>query len=237
VVALAAAAVAVAAGCLPAPASTEGRSIADLYGIFIAGGVVVAGIVWVLATWALIRYRRRNDELPTQTAGSIPIEAIWTATPLVTVLVLFVLTLGTLNVVDATDPSAVQLNVTAFRWGWQVSYPSNGRTVSSVTGQAATIVVPTDRRIQVNLSSADVNHAFFVPAFLFKKDAIPGRPTSFEISVPNAGTYPGACAEYCGIGHDAMPFTIVAVSGSAFDAWLATGQLPGDRATPAASPP
>jgi cytochrome c oxidase subunit 2 len=218
------------AGCLPQPASTQGASIASLYQVFIAGGVVVTAIVWGLATWALIRYRRRGDELPTQVRGNVPIEAIWTLTPLVAVLGLFALTLGSLQVVDANDPSAVQLDVTAFRWGWQVTYPSNGRTVSSLTGGSVAIVVPTDRRIQISLSSADVNHAFFVPAFLFKKDAIPGRPTSFEIDVPNAGTYPGACAEYCGIGHDAMPFTIVAVSGSTFDAWLATGHLAGEGA-------
>lgn len=216
------------AGCLPRAASTQGQSIASLYEVFVIGGVIVAAIVWGLATWALIRYRRRNEDLPPQVGGNVPIEAIWTLTPLVTVLVLFVLTLGTLQAVDATDPNAVHLDVTAYRWGWQVSYPdAGGRTTSSIAGQGATIVVPTNRRVEIRLSSADVDHAFFVPAFLFKKDAIPGRPTTFDITVPNAGSYPGACAEYCGIGHDAMPFTIVAVAGSDFDTWLASGQLPG----------
>jgi cytochrome c oxidase subunit II len=214
------------AGCLPATGTTEGKSIADLYGVFILGGIVVAGIVWGLATWALIRYRRRGEELPVQTRGNIPVEAIWTLTPLVTVLGLFVLTLETLNTVTATDPGAVQVQVTAFRWGWQATYPETGRTVVGINGQPADLVLPTNERVEIRLSSLDVIHAFFVPAFLFKKDAIPGRPTTFDITIPNAGSYPGACAEYCGIGHDAMPFIVQAVPRPAFESWLAGGSLP-----------
>jgi cytochrome c oxidase subunit 2 len=221
-----------AAGCLPAAASTQGQSISDLYGVFIAGGVVVAGIVWVLSTWALIRYRHRGEDLPTQTRGNVPIEALWTLTPLVTVLGLFVLTLGTLNTVDATDPGAVQLQVTAFRWGWQATYPATGRVVVGVNGQPADLVVPTNQRIEIQLSSLDVVHAFFVPAFLFKRDAIPGRPSTFDITIQNAGSYPGACAEYCGIGHDAMPFIVQAVSPAEFQAWLAGGPTPSAGASP-----
>lgn len=230
-VSLAAVAVA-AAGCLPAAGSTEGQSIADLYGVFIAGGIVVAGIVWILATWALIRYRRRGDELPVQTRNNIPIEAIWTLTPIVTVIGLFVLTLATLNTVTASDPGAVQVDVTAFRWGWQATYPATGRTVIGVGGQPADLVVPTNERIEIRLSSLDVVHSFFVPAFLFKRDAIPGRPSTFEITIPNPGSYPGACAEYCGIGHDAMPFIVQAVSSSEFESWLAGGPTPSAGSSP-----
>ena len=66
-----------------------------------------------------------------------------------------------------------------------------------------------------------MNHAFYVPAFLFKRDAIPGSPTAFDLQVSAPGVYPGACAEFCGIGHAQMPFTIRGVDQATFDAWLA----------------
>jgi cytochrome c oxidase subunit 2 len=225
----------VIAGCMPAAASLEGQAIDDLYGVFLAGGVVVAAIVWGLATWVLLRYRRRGrEDLPAQTRGNNAIEAIWTLTPLVTVLGLFILTVGTLNTVTAADPQPARIQVTAFRWGWQAVYPDTGRTVVAVLGQPANLVMPVDEPIEIQLSAIDVNHAFFVPAFLFKKDAIPGRPTTFQIRIANPGSYPGACAEYCGIGHDAMPFVITAVRAADFQAWLRGGALP---SAPAASSP
>jgi cytochrome c oxidase subunit 2 len=223
------------AGCMPAAASREGQAIDDLYRVFLAGGVVVAVIVWGLATWVLLRYRRRGrEELPVQTRGNNPIEAIWTITPLITVLGLFVLTVGTLNTVSASDPTPVRIQVTAFRWGWQAVYPDSGRTVAAANGQPADLVMPVDQPIEIQLSAVDVNHAFFVPAFLFKKDAIPGRPTTFQIRIAHPGSYPGACAEYCGIGHDSMPFVITAVAAGDFQTWLGGGALPSQPPAPPA---
>jgi heme/copper-type cytochrome/quinol oxidase subunit 2 len=95
-----------AAGCLPTPAPEQGREISDLYAVFLAGGIVVGALVWVLATWAIVRYRRRDDSLPRQTHGNLRVEAIWTAIPLVTVLVLFGLTVRTQMAVDAVKEVA-----------------------------------------------------------------------------------------------------------------------------------
>lgn len=204
--------------------TTQGHAISGLFLVFTAAGVVVGLIVWSLTTWALLRYRRRDGGgLPTQTRGNVPIEAIWTLLPLITVVVLFVLTLGTLDIVDASDPAAVQVNVTAFRWGWRADYPGSERTVIGVDPSPAVLELPVGVPVAIKLSAADVDHAFYIPAFMFKRDAIPGRPTTFEITIENAGSYPGECAEYCGIGHAAMPFIVQAVSPSDFQAWLAGG--------------
>ena len=107
-----------------------------------------------------------------------------------------------------------------------MTYPDSVRTVVGIQDQPAEMVLPADQPIEIRLSSLDVAHAFFVPAFLFKKDAIPGRPTTFSLRISEVGTYPGACAEYCGIGHDSMPFTVRVVPAAAFQAWLAGGSLP-----------
>jgi cytochrome c oxidase subunit 2 len=91
------------------------------------------------------------------------------------------------------------------------------------------MVVPVGEPIHVVLASNDVVHAFYVPAFLFKRDAIPGRTNEFDLTIDNADTYRGQCAEFCGVFHDRMLLTVRAVPRTEFDTWLAT-----QVATPAA---
>ena len=227
----------IANGCLPVPATQQGRQIADLYGIFAAGSIVVAGIVWVAASVALLGSRRAKEGLPRQVSGNLVVEGIWTAIPLVTVLALFALTVATLSGVDARGSGGVSLHVTAFRWGWTFTYPDSGVAISGLPESPPEIVVPVGEPVHVTLDATDVNHAFFVPRFLFKRDAIPGRPTTFDFLVQEAGTYPGACAEYCGVFHAAMTFSVRAVSRPEFDSWLASARSSPSAAASAGGSP
>jgi cytochrome c oxidase subunit 2 len=213
-------------GCMPSPATTQGKEIDNLWTVFLVGGIIVAAIVWGLVTFALLRYRRRGDQLPKQTEGSLRIEATWTIIPLITVLVLFVLTVRTISAVDTVEPGGMNLHVTAFRWQWQAEYQDAGVKLVGTTEAPLEIVLPVDTPVHVTLDSLDVNHAFFVPDFLFKRDAIPGKPTYFDLRITAPGVYNGACAEFCGIGHDEMLFTIKAMEPAAFQQWLA-GQAAG----------
>lgn len=217
-------------GCMPTPASSQGQEISDLYTVFLVAGIMVAAIVWSLVTWSILRYRRRDDRLPVQTAGNLRVEAAWTLIPLATVLVLFALTVRTLGSVGTVEPGGVNLHITAFRWQWQASYPDAGVTITGTDAANLEVVLPVDTPVHVTLESLDVNHAWYVPAFLFKRDAIPGRPTRFEVRVTAPGVYPGACAEFCGIGHDQMLFTIRGVDRATFEAWLADHALAGSAA-------
>jgi cytochrome c oxidase subunit 2 len=79
-----------------------------------------------------------------------------------------------------------------------------------------------DTPVHVTLESLDVNHSMFLPAFLFKRDAIPGHVTSFDIRITAPGTYPGACAEFCGVSHDDMLFSVRAIDLAAYQSWLAS---------------
>jgi len=216
----------VVAGCVPSAVSAGGQATASLFGLFGAASLVVLAIVWLSAGWAILRYRRRGGPLPTQTRGHLGLEIAWTALPLLTVVGLFIATLQAIDAVTDQGPPTVQLHVNAYRWGWEATYPASGRQVMSQPGAPLEIVLPVGPTIDVSLTSSDVDHAFFVPAFLFKRDAIPGHPTSFELRITDPGTYQGACAEYCGILHDQMPFTIRAVDPAAFQAWLAGGPTP-----------
>jgi cytochrome c oxidase subunit 2 len=228
------------AGCMPAPATEQARAVADLWAQFLVAAALVGGLVWILMTVAIVRYRRRasdGDRLPPQIADSRPLELAWTAGPIVIVAILFWLTLGALGRIDAHEPSRVTVDVTAFRWQWRFDYPGADVTVTGSPDEAAEMVVPAGEPIHIVLSSADVAHSFYVPAFLFKRDAIPGRTSEFDVTV-DEGTYGGQCAEFCGVFHDRMLLRVVAVSRPAYEAWLAahTGTgLPGASAGPPGS--
>lgn len=227
----------IAAGCLPPAATAEGRTVSDLYAVFVGIAAVVAAIVFGLTTYAILRYRgSERDELPVQTRGSVRLEVVWTVIPILTIVGLFAGTLVVLGRVEArsAQPGA-DLRVEAFRWGWTFSYPAEGIVVSGSTPDGPEVVVPVGAPVRVTLAAADVNHAFYVPLFLFKRDAIPGRESVFEFTVEEPGAYGGQCAEFCGIYHAAMPFTIRAVSRAEYEAWL--GGQPRTLATPIGSPP
>ncbi len=217
----------VAGACMPQAVTTQGKAIHSLYEVFFGAGVVVAVIVWGLMAWSIVRYRKKSDELPSQVAENGPLEILWTVLPLLTVAGLFVLTLQTLNVVEAkpapkADP--VNLSIVAFQWSWQFSYPAEGVTVTGTIYQPPTVEVPVGVPVSVTLTSRDVDHSFYVPAFLFKRDAIPGFPNHFDFTVQQPGTYAGQCAEFCGTYHADMTFTIKAVSQAEFRSWLAQQQ-------------
>jgi cytochrome c oxidase subunit 2 len=216
----------VVAGCLPAPVTREGRAIADLYQVFLVLAAIVAVIVLGLATFMLLRYRQKpgQTELPPQHHGDLRFEAIWTGLPIVTIVVLFLLTLGALGRVDAVvDGGAPQVRVTvdAFRWGWRFTYPDQGVVIDGLGTAGPELVVPVGESVEISLHGVDVNHAFYVPQFLFKKDAIAGRVNVFGFQVDEPGTFRGQCAEFCGVGHSRMPFTVRAVARADYDAWLA----------------
>lgn len=212
----------VVAGCISNPATSQGREMADLYRVFVIVGVVIAAIVWSVATWSILRYRRRSDALPRQTEGNTRVEIIWTVLPLLTVLILFGLTVRALTAVEATGAGGIDLQVTAFRWQWSVAYPGSNVSIVGTPDAPLEIVLPVGEPVHVTLASTDVAHAFYVPAFLFKRDAIPGRPTTFDLNIEKAGVYDGHCAEFCGNFHDEMLFTIRALAPDEFRSWLAS---------------
>jgi cytochrome c oxidase subunit 2 len=231
----------VVGACLPTAVTEEGHEVTRLYETFTAIAAVVAVIVLGLTTFALLRYRRRpgDDELPRQVHGNLRFEAVWTGIPLLTIVGLLLLTVLVLNSFEsaARASAAVNIDVTGFRWGWRFSYPNDDVTVEGIGAPGPEVYVPVGENVHLRLTGADVIHAFFVPQFLFKRDAIPGRENEFAFTVEEAGRYGGQCAEFCGIYHSKMPFTVVAVPRAEYDAWISAhrGVAP-SLATPVASP-
>jgi len=227
----------VMSGCLvpPTPETKEAQDTFGLYLlVFVMGAIVFVGVeAWIV--YSVIRYRRRDDRLPTQLHGNTFIELIWTAIPTVIVLVLFVVSTMTLGAIDqpSKDP-AVTIEVTGFQWQWTFRYldhdnnPNNDYTVTGTTAQPPVMGLPVGQPIHLILHSADVIHSFFVPHFLIKRDVIPfpagQSPNTLNFTITNAGTYGGQCAEFCGDLHARMTFSVLAMAPDAFQQWLANAK-------------
>lgn len=194
-----------------------------LYRLFgITAGVIFIIVVGLIG-WAIFRYRAKpGDGLPEQFRGNAKLEILWFAVPQTIVIVLFVLSMLAQNEVNATvgDPD-VRIETVAFQWGWRFTYPDAGVTIVGTPQDPAEVVVPIEQDISFELEARDVNHAFYVPRFLIKRDVIPGRVNRIDVRIDEEGTFQGVCAEFCGLLHDRMTFTVRAVSMEGFESWLA----------------
>ena len=194
--------------------------------------LVIGAMVWGLIIWAIIRYRKRSDELPRQTAYNLPLEIVYTIFPFIIIAGLFFFTVGVQNKVQArSDHPDVTVAVNAFKWNWQFVYPDSkgpdGKPVSTIgtSDEVPILVLPVDKTVRFEVASADVIHSFWVPQFLFKLDVIPGnengRNNVFQITAREKGAYVGRCAELCGQYHAFMNFEVRTVSPQDYDAYIA----------------
>ena len=205
----------------PEPASEEGEEILELWQGTAVTALVVGGIVLLLIIVALVRFRRRSDAVPSQSAHNTPLEVVWTAIPIAIVGAIFGFTVITTDRVTETKDPDLEIDVTGFQWQWQFDYVDEEVVVTGQTNEPAELVLPVDQRVQFNLHSDDVVHAFWVPEFFEKLDVIPGVDNRLDIVPNREGTYTGRCTEFCGLDHWRMTFVVRVVSQDEFDDWLA----------------
>jgi len=206
----------------PEPVTKEAEETYELWLGSAAAAAVVGLFVTVLIVFTMLRYRKSSDTLPRQVRYNLPIEVLYTAVPFVIIAVLFYYTTLTQNFVTEEQEGGADVNigVVGFQWNWTFRHDDAGVQVTGVPGQPAQLVLPTDTRIRFTETSPDVIHSFWVPKFLFKRDVIPGRANSFEITITKEGEYIGRCAELCGEKHSAMNFSVKAVSPEAYEEYL-----------------
>ena len=203
-------------------ATTQGQSTFHLWQGFFIAGIIVGGFTLLLIVWAVVRYRRRSNDLPVQTQYHTLTEIIYTVVPILIVFGLFWATVVVENNVTAVEPKpAAVIHVYAFQWGWEFEYP-NGVKVIGQTTDAPTMVLPTGQTTRIYLRSYDVLHGFYVPEFNFSRYASPGYWTSFDLNVLHNGVYRGQCTQLCGLYHSIMFFNVRSVSPTAYAAWLRT---------------
>jgi cytochrome c oxidase subunit 2 len=214
------------------PVTEQGKDIRDLYNLLLVAATVVFVLVEGAIVFAVVRYRRRDDQLPPQFHGNNLLEVAWTVAPFLLVAVLFVLGWVALNRIEArADNPRVVLNVEGFQWQWNFTYqdekvevepgkPPEDLTIKGTIAKPPEIYLPVNQTIEVNTEARDVIHSFYVREFLFKRDAFPGHVNTFPLTITKPGVYQGQCTEYCGLAHQAMRFTIHAVPMSEYRAWL-----------------
>ncbi|PZR62051.1 MAG: cytochrome c oxidase subunit II [Chloroflexi bacterium] len=210
-------------GCTASPATAEANSVAWLYNVFLAAAGVVFVVVAALIGWSVIRYRGQAGDasLPPQTHGNLILEVVWWALPTLLVIGLFVISAQVLNATDKRSPSgAVRVRVEGFQWQWRFTYLDSGVQLVGLPDRPPQLVLPVGEQISFELVSADVIHSFYIPHFLLKRDTIPGLANRVDLTIDRAGTYGGQCAEFCGLLHARMVFSIRAVAPSDFQRWL-----------------
>jgi cytochrome c oxidase subunit 2 len=206
---------------IPDAVTEQAERIRGLWMFSNTVGLVVALVVWALIAFVVIRYRRRNDDIPNQHAENIPIEVLYTLTPLAILAVFFALTIGVQRDATATvdDPDVV-VDVVAFQWQWQFRYPEEGIVITGTYADPPELVLPVGRTARLNLETADVIHSFWVPDFLSKRDMLPDVENAIDVDVTEAGQWDGVCAEFCGLDHYKMLFEVRAVPEDEFADWL-----------------
>jgi cytochrome c oxidase subunit II len=207
--------------CAKQGISPQGQDVHQLYVIILILAAPVFIAVEAALIWCIVRYRKRSDEPAPQTVGGSRSLGVFFVIPAVIVAVLFPFGETTLLRIERTEPPQVQIRVEGFQWQWTFLYLQEGIFVSGKTlVRPAEMVVPVDEPVRITLTSRDVIHSFFVPDLLFKRDAIPGRTSTFEFTPTELGTFPAQCAEFCGLWHSKMTFDVKVVSSLDYQAWI-----------------
>jgi cytochrome c oxidase subunit 2 len=209
------------------PASVQAMDLRGVWYIFFGAGLFVAVVVYGLILFSLLKWRQRrpaDGTMPPQFEQNPPIEITSVVIPVIMVIGLFYVTYVREGVVDFTRPGPYAVvDVTAFRWSWQFRYPGHNITINGTPTEPPTLVVPLGKMTQINLYSSDIVHSFWVPEFLFKRDATPGYTMHFDLTPTRPGVFDGKCAEYCGLDHALMTFSVKVVPAATYDRWLASG--------------
>ena len=233
--------VVVAAGCASdAPLDTldpkgpEAQSIDNL----LLPVMLIAGVVFLFVelgiVYLVIRFRRRKrddeTELPSQTHGNLVLELGWTILPAVILAFVAVGTLTTLFEIDDAPEDALEIEVVGQQWWWGFQYDVDGDGAYDFR-TANEMIIPAGEPVNLDITSMDVIHSFWIPALNGKKDAVPGRHHPLTLEADEPGTYWGQCTEFCGLSHANMRIRVIALPQDEYDAWLENQMRPAEAAT------
>lgn len=221
-------------------ASPVAEKIHSFNTLLIAMEVGISVLVLVLIGYIAIRFNAKRNPTPSKRSHHTVLEVLWTAAPVLILVVIAVPSLKLLFFMDRTHEADMTLKVVGHQWYWSYEYPDHGEFAFDSLmlqddelkpGQPRLlavdneVVLPVDTNVRVLLTSADVIHSWAVPAFGVKTDTVPGRTNETWIRVTKEGTYYGQCSELCGVNHGFMPIAIRAVSKAEFDEWVENAKI------------
>jgi len=203
--------------------------------------IEVGTVVFVLAIMAyiIVRFNAKSNPVPAKTTHNTLLEVIWTAVPVLILIMIAVPSLKLLYFADSTRDAEMTLKVTGNQWYWSYAYPDNGDIeFDSIIvpdeelkkGQPRMltvdneVVLPIKTNVRLLLTSNDVIHNWAVPSLGLKLDTTPGRTNETWVNINKEGDYYGMCSELCGVNHGFMPIHIRAVSKADYEAWTKTAK-------------
>ena len=201
----------------PDQASTVAADVDALFFFLVAVSTFFGLLIAALLVIFAVRFRRRSAEQEGERHPSpLWLELTWSLIPLGIVMVIFTWSAKLFFDMHRVPGDAVDVQVVGKRWMWKIQHITGQREINELH-------VPVGVPVRLTLTSEDVIHSFFVPAFRVKKDAVPGRYTTTWFEATEPGTYHLFCAEYCGTKHSEMIGRIVVMPPAEFQAWLAGG--------------
>jgi len=201
----------------PEQASTMAPRVDQLYYFLFGVSVFFATLILILIVTFAVKYRRRyDDERPRPISGNLGLEILWTLVPLSLTLVMFVWGARLYFITFYPPSDALEINVVAKQWMWKAQH-AEGRS------EIDELHIPTGRPVKLIMTSQDVIHDFFVPAFRVKNDVLPGRYTTLWFEATKPGAYRLFCSQYCGTQHSGMIGHIIALEPAEFQTWLSGG--------------
>jgi cytochrome c oxidase subunit 2 len=220
---------------------------------------LISAVVLILLAYAIIKFRRGANPTPSRTSHNTALEVAWTLIPVLVLVAIAIPSMRLLKTQYTPPPADLTVKVTGNQWFWTYSYPDNGgfEIVSNLLKEQKDVkpgerfrtdadgppllaadnrmVIPANKVVKFLVTSNDVIHAFWVPAFYSKIDANPGQINEIWAKVDRPGVYFGQCTELCGARHGYMPIAVEVVPEAQFAQWIASkgGTMPGSRPAPA----
>ncbi|THD82214.1 cytochrome c oxidase subunit II [Aliigemmobacter aestuarii] len=225
------------------PAATElARELQDLDHMILIIITVISIFVAALMIYSIVRFNRRANPTPARFTHNSPLEITWTVIPILILVFIGSFSLPVLFKQQEIPAADITIKVTGYQWYWGYEYvgedvafdsfllakedlAANGYDESLyLLATDTAVVVPTGKTIVMQVTAADVIHAWTIPAFGVKQDAVPGRLAQLWFNVEQEGIFFGQCSELCGKDHAYMPITVKAVSPEVYDQWLAAAK-------------
>jgi cytochrome c oxidase subunit 2 len=201
----------------PQQASSMAPHVDNLYFYLLAVSFFFATLIALSVIYFAIKYRRRSEsELPPGVEGSLKLEVAWSVIPLLITFTFFFWGTKLFFAMNRPPTDALEIYIVGKQWMWKIQHADGQREINELH-------VPVGRAVRLTMTSEDVIHDFFVPAFRMKKDVVPGRYATAWFQATRPGRYHVFCAQYCGTKHSAMTGWVEVMDPLAFQNWLAGG--------------
>ena len=222
------------------PASDGMRDIVNFHNNLLLPIIIAISVfVLFLMIYACIRFRASRNPVPSTTTHNIAVEILWTLIPCLILIVMAVPSFKILYKQDTIPKADVTVKAIGYQWYWGYEYPDENIIFESYMIETKDlkknqprllavdheVVVPVNKVVKVLITANDVLHAWALPSFGVKRDAVPGRINETWFKAEKVGTYYGQCSELCGIKHAFMPITVRVVSEKDYDEWLMEAKI------------